>query len=57
MPVVINDFEVIPEPASRPSPEKAPPSGTAPVPETQQLAELDRLLTRERERLLRVRAY
>lgn len=58
MPVVINEFEVVPEPPpAAPSAEDKAPPGAMPVPDTQKLAELDRLLTRDRERLLRVRPY
>jgi hypothetical protein len=52
MPVVINEFEVVAEPASRPAP--SAPAATQPA---QEPPDLERLLSTKRERDARVRAY
>ncbi|HEX5749545.1 MAG TPA: hypothetical protein VFZ09_25170 [Archangium sp.] len=57
MPVVINDFEIIPETPPASANGGKPEPGPAPVPEIQRQTELHRLLTRGRERQLRLRAY
>ncbi|WP_160174323.1 hypothetical protein [Archangium violaceum] len=57
MPVVINEFEVVPEQPPSASAKGRPEPGAEPVSEVQKATELHRLLTRGRERQLRVRAY
>jgi len=52
MPVVINEFEVVPEPASRPA-----ASAPAPNQPAQDPADIERLLSTQRARDARVRAY
>jgi hypothetical protein len=52
MPVVINEFEVVPEPASQPA-----PGAPAPSQPTQGPADIERLLSMQRRRDERVRAY
>jgi hypothetical protein len=58
MPVVINEFEVIPESAPAPRPAAQPEAGGGePQSEPEKAAEALRLLNRHLERQRRVRAY
>ena len=52
MPVVINEFEVVPEQTARPA-----PSAPAPTPPAPDAAGIERLLSIQRARDERVRAY
>ena len=56
MPVVIHDFEVVSEPPPRPA-AGATPAAQPPVSELQRASALLRALTRQQERLARVRAH
>lgn len=57
MPVVINEFELVPETAPGPGSTARPEAGSPPPSEPEKAAELVRLLHRDLERRRRVRVY